>query len=152
MTQLATIDRIPAVSLTALNKVRELEQMTLAMPQVDIATHHVLHGGVYARTICIPKGVLLTSVHIKVPTTLIFCGHAVFTTNDVPRELCGYHVIPASANRKMAYYALADTHLTMVFKTSATSIAEAEDEFTDEAYLLFSRNADAQNFVNVTGE
>lgn len=152
MTQLATVNLIPAASESAIVKVRELEEQALTLPQVEIATHHVLHGGVYTRSICIPKGVMLTSALIKVPTTLTFCGNAVFTCDESVRALVGYHVIPARANRKMAYLALEDTYLTMSFKTSATTIEEAEDEFTDEAHMLFSRHPSAQNFVNVTGE
>ena len=34
--------------------------------QVPIETRHVLHAGMYARTICIPAGVLITGALVKV--------------------------------------------------------------------------------------
>ncbi len=136
----------------AIDKVRELEAITRELPQVEIATDHVLHGGMYARTICIPAGVLLTGVFIRVPTVLVFEGNATVNAGDEPVTLVGYHVLAASAHRRQAFVAHADTRLTMVFATQAKSVAEAEAEFTDEAHLLFSRKPGAVNRINITGE
>lgn len=136
----------------AINKVRQLEAITRELPQVDIATDHVLHGGMYARTICIPAGVVLTGVFIRVPTLLVFNGNATVNAGDEPVTLAGYHVLAASAHRRQAFLAHQDTQLTMVFSTLAKSVEEAEDEFTDEAHLLFSRKPDAINRINITGE
>lgn len=144
--------RIPAMAPAAINKVRQLEAITRELPQVDIATDHVLHGGMYARTICIPAGVVLTGVFIRVPTLLVFNGNATVNAGDEPVTLAGYHVLAASAHRRQAFLAHQDTQLTMVFSTLAKSVEEAEDEFTDEAHLLFSRKPDAINRINITGE
>lgn len=144
--------RIPAMAPAAINKVRQLEAITRELPQVDIATDHVLHGGMYARTICIPAGVVLTGVFVRVPTLLVFNGNATVNAGDEPVTLAGYHVLAASAHRRQAFLAHQDTQLTMVFSTLAKSVEEAEDEFTDEAHLLFSRKPDAINRINITGE
>jgi hypothetical protein len=143
-------NRIPAMSVDAIAQVRELEQISMTLPQVPIATHHVLHGGLYARTITIPAGVVLTGALIKIPTLLIVSGHVAVTVGEKTVELAGYNVLPASAGRKQAYLALSDTEITMVFPTSAMTVEEAEDEFTNEAYLLFSRSG--ENMVVITGE
>ena len=42
--------------------------------------------------------------------------------------------------------------MTMLFATKATTVADAENEFTDEADTLMSRNEDAKNFIIITGE
>lgn len=144
--------RIRAMAPEAIDKVRELEAITRDLPQVEIATDHVLHGGMYARTICIPAGVVLTGVFIRVPTVLVFDGNATVNAGDEPVTLVGYHVLAASAHRRQAFLAHADTRLTMVFATQAKTVAEAEDEFTDEAHLLFSRKPGAVNRINITGE
>lgn len=144
--------RIPAMTAQAIDKVRELEAITRELPQVEIATDHVLHGGMYARTITIPAGVVLTGVFIRVPTLLIFDGNATVNAGDEPVTLVGYHVLAASAHRRQAFVAHADTRLTMVFATQATSVAEAEAEFTDEAHLLLSRKPGAVNRITITGE
>lgn len=120
-------------------------------PQLPIATHHVIHGGLYARTIRIPAGTLLTGAEIKRATLLIFNGHASIAVDDGTIELVGYHVLPASAGRKQAFLAHADTDLTMIFPTAAMTVEACEAEFTDEAHLLMSRHSD-RNTVTITGE
>lgn len=149
----ATINpSIPATSDEAIARVRAYEEKALELPQVEIATDHVLHGGLYSRTIRIPAGVLLTGVFIRIPTLIVFNGRASVTVGDHIMALDGYHVIPAMANRKQAYLAQSDTDLTMVFPTDAKSVEEAEDQFTDEAHLLFSRKPGSVNHVTITGE
>lgn len=147
----AAESHIPAMTPEAIGKVRELEAITRDLPQVEIATEHVLHGGMYARTIRIPAGVVLTGVFIRVPTLLVFDGIATVNAGS-EHTLVGYHVLAASAHRRQAFITHADTRLTMVFATQAKTIDEAEEEFTDEAHLLFSRKPSAENTIQITGE
>ena len=145
-------NHVPAMRDEDIAKVRELEARLLAMPQVPIGTEHVLHGGLYARTIRIPEGVVLTGVLVRVPTLLIFDGHATVNLGGEAVALTGHHVLAASAHRRQAFLAHADTQLTMVFATQAKTVAEAEDEFTAEADLLLSRHPGALNRITITGE
>ena len=141
---------IPAMSEAAIGKVRRLEAEVLALPQVAIATRHVLHGGLYARTITIPADVVLTGALIRIPTVLVMDGDAMVYLDGEAVRMTGRHVLPASAGRKQAFVALAETHLTMLFPTRARTVAEAEAEFTDEADALFSRAG--ANHIVITGE
>lgn len=140
------------MSSQAIANVRKLEEFVGKLPQVDISTDHVIHGGMYARTITVPAGVLLTGVVIKVPTTLIINGHCRVFMGEDSVDLKGHNVFAASAGRKQAFIAYEDTALTMIFATKATSVEEAEKEFTDEACLLSSRKEDSVNTINITGE
>lgn len=146
----ATRPRFPAMSDEAVGKVRELEERALTAPQVEVETWHVLHAGMYARTIRIPAGVVLTGALIKRATLLVFHGHASVFIGDGEIELAGHHVIPASAGRKQAFIAHAVTDLTMLFPTTAATVEEAEAEFTDEADRLLSRHG--VNHITITGE
>jgi hypothetical protein len=141
---------LPAMSPQAIERIRDLESWSLARAQTVMTTHHLIHGGMYARTIRIPAGVLLTGAEIKLATLVVFNGHAKVATDGEVLELQGYHVLAASKGRKQAFIALADTDLTMVFPTRATTVEEAEDQFTDEASRLFSRSM--PNVVVITGE
>lgn len=142
---------LPAMSIQGVAAVRRLETVLKQQEQIRLSTHHVIHGGMYHRTICIPAGAVLTGVLIKVPTTLVFHGDAtVFTGSDEVR-LAGHHVLPASAGRKQAFIAHADTWLTMSFPTSAQTVEGAEAQFTDEADLLLSRDS-ASDVIVITGE
>jgi hypothetical protein len=151
MSELAVIEKnIPAMSPVAIDKVRQLENITLKAPQVNISTQHLFHAGIYARTIMIPKGVMLTGALIKIATTLIIFGDVVAYIGNETVKLHGYNVLPASANRKQAFVALSDVYMTMFFRSDTKNVKSAEDEFTDEADMLFSRHNSARNHVRIT--
>lgn len=143
---------IRSMSPAQVSAVRRLESATRKLPQVAIDTLHVIHAGLYARTILIPADVILTGAEIKAATLLIFQGHAAVTLGDEVVELSGYHVIPAMPGRKQAFRTFADSYLTMVFASSAASVEAAESQFTDEPHLLMSRQPGAHNSVIITGE
>ena len=147
-----TENRIPAMTELAIDNVRQLEELVLKVPQTAIPTDHILHAGVYARTIMIPAGVVLTGALIKVATVLVVEGDCIVYIGDESKEIHGYNVFAASAGRKQAFVARTDTYLTMVFATDATNVDKAEEEFTDEFELLFSRADGAVNHVTITGE
>lgn len=130
---------LPPMSAASVEAVRELENAFLQLPQVKIDTEHALHAGMYARTIMIPAGIVITGVRIKIPTILIISGDALVYGDDGKVRFTGYHVTLGAVGRKQAIYAVADTYLTMLFPTQAAGVAEAEEEFTDEAERLGSR-------------
>lgn len=151
MSELATIEKlIPTMSSDAVDKVRDIENMLRTLPQTDIRTDHLIHAGMYARTIYIPAGVVLTGALIKLATVLIFSGKATVYLGDRIMDLEGYHVLAASAGRKQVFVTHEDTWLTMIFPSQAHSIAEAESEFTDEAEMLMSRTGEES--ITITRE
>lgn len=153
MSDLVVADsRIPAMTDRAIDMVRELERLVVTMPQTEVETHHVIHGGMYARTILVPANAVLTGALINVPTMLIINGSVRVTIGDEAVDLHGHHVLAASAKRKQAFLAIEDTWLTMLFATDAQSVAKAEQEFTDDADLLMSRRPAAKNITIITGE
>lgn len=147
----ATRPAIAPMTPEAIDKVRQLEARTAELEQVEIPTDHVLHGGMYARTIKIPAGVLLTGAHIKRATMLVISGHVTVFVGEGSIEIAGYQVLPASAGRKQAFLAHADTFVTMLFPSEAASIEAAENEFTDEADRLLSRRQACES-ITITGE
>lgn len=141
---------IEAMSDEAIATVERMEELMLAQPQVELETQHDIHGGMYARSIMIPKGIMITGALVKIATMLICVGDAVmYIGNDLVR-VQGYAVIPASAGRKQWFLAKSDVYLTMIFPTQAKTVADAEKEFTDQwADLLSNHN---ENHVTITGE
>ena len=144
--------KVPAMSSGAIGKLLTLQADLAHLPQEQIATHHVLHGGIYTRTILIKKGVFIIGALVKVPTTLIIDGDCTVNIGEEIIRLKGHCVIPASANRKQAFVANKDTYLSMSFTTNAVTIEQAEDEFTDDGSLLVSRKEGAINQITITGE
>lgn len=147
-----TSPMLPRMDDAAIEQVRTLETALLQAPQLAIKTHHVFHAGMYARTIRIPAGAGLTGALIRVPTLLIVNGDVTVFIGGETRRLTGYHVLPASAGRKQAFIAHADTDLTMLFPSNAHSVEQAEAEFTGEAHLLLSRQQAEHDTVVITGE
>lgn len=143
-------ESIPAMTRGAISRVRALEKRLLDGTQAPIITYHLIHAGMYARTVTIPADAVITGALIKRATILILNGDATVATGEDSVRLTGYHVLPASAHRKQAFVAHADTQLTMLFPTSARDVEEAEAEFTDETDLLLSRRD--ENVINITGE
>lgn len=135
----ARAETLPAMTGEAIDKVRKAEASALELPQIDLPIQHNLHAGMYARTVTVPAGMVITGALIKIPTLLIVDGHCDVFTGAETVVLEGRHVIQASANRKQAFLAHTDTHLTMLFPTSATTVEQAENEFTDEADMLQTR-------------
>lgn len=145
-------NRITSMTPVAIEKVRKLEDLIRELPQVCLETDHVLHGGMYARTVTLPAGAVITGALIKVPTILIVSGHVRVFLDDEAVDIHGYRVLAASGIRKQAFMVYEDTVLTMIFTTEAKSVEECENQFTDEADQLMSRWPDAVNTITITGE
>ena len=134
-----TTVRLPAMGKEGVDNVRYLESAVLELPQADIRTDHAFHAGMYARTILVPAGVVLTGALVKIPTVLIISGDALVYGENGPERYAGYHVALGECGRKQAVYAFEDTYFTMLFPTDATTVEEAEMEFTNEYENLLSR-------------
>ena len=106
-----------------------------------VAMEHSLHAGVYARTCRVAGLQKFTSVKFKIPTLVIVHGDCLVTAGGEWKRLRGYNVIPAAAERMLAYVTIADTEITMLFASNARTVEEAEAEFTDEAADLLSRRS-----------
>lgn len=140
MNDISVCSKMPPVTPETIAFARSVEAEALKQEQVHIDTEHVFHAGMYARTIMVPAGVLITNVEIKIPTILITSGDVLVSGGpDGFTRFAGHHVLEGQAGRKQVFYALADTWMTMLFPTNAKTVDAAEHEFTDEFDLLGSR-------------
>lgn len=120
---------------------RRAEAFLQSLPQVEIATTHVVHKGMVARTIFIPKGAGVSGMLTNLDNVNVMCGDIEVTTDDGPKRLTGYHVIPANAGFKRIGLAHEDTWWTTFWKSDLTDIEAIEDEMTSESHLLQTRRA-----------
>lgn len=151
MSLMAPLLHIAAASADSLVKLRAAESALSQTPQLDISTEHVLHAGMYARTVRLAPGVIITGALIKISTLLVFNGHADVLIGDEWAEVNGYGVIVALAGRKQVFVTRSQVELTMIFPTQAKTVEEAEAEFTDEVDRLMSRRS-TRDVVVITGE
>lgn len=141
---------VPATTPEALEIINRVEAKMRTKPQIDLKTEHVLHAGMYARTVRLDAKVAIVSVMIKVPTMLTVNGKCRVFAGEAWHDFDGYRVIPAEAGRKLIYVTFAPTEITMVFPSKAKTIEEAEREFTDESDMLLSRQSSG-DVVVITG-
>ena len=142
---------IPEMTLKQVDEAKKAEEHIKTLPRVVCATQHTLHDGIYSRTLFMPKGSVVAGVVIKTATTLILSGKmAIYIGSDVV-HIDGYNVIPTLGDRKQVVYAIEDSYATLLFKTTAQTIEEAEKAMTDEYECLQSRQPDSINLVTITG-
>jgi hypothetical protein len=121
------------------DSVRELERHLLQLPQIDLGTQMLVHGGVCTRAILIPAGCCLTGALTNLPNTCIVLGDITVTTEHGVRRITGFEVLPAAPGAKRAGIAHADTWWVTCHHTDLTDVAEIEDEMTPEPEMLQTR-------------
>lgn len=141
-----------AVSDGMLDQLDVVHRRLLEFPQIPIATEHLLHGGMYVRTIRLqPETVMMGSLLARATVLIVNGATAVFAGDDAV-ELDGYNVIPGCAGRKQLFVTRGPVEMTMIFATHAKSVEEAEREVFAEADLLMSRRDGTRDTVTITGE
>lgn len=142
---------VPASPAT-LAKLNAIHEWTMQFEQTPIGTEHLIHGGMYARTIRLEPETIMNGSLIKAPTILIVHGRCLVVTGDAAVEIDGYNVFPGCAGRKQTFVTRGVVEMTMLYATSAKTVAEAEDEVFAEADLLMSRRDGDRDTITVTGE
>lgn len=130
---------LPRATSATIARLEAIESELAKRPQVFIPVEQKIYAGMYARTICIPKGVIATGVVIEIPTILVLNGHCRFNSGDKVYEFKGHYVLEGEPHRKQICVALEDTYMTMLFPTEAKTVEEAENEFTSEVNKLQTR-------------
>lgn len=142
---------LPATSPEMVARLSALEELLIGNEPFDLPTQHVIHAGMYARTVAMPAEMVLTGALIKRATLVIVSGSAGVLVGEEWLRLEGLNVIPASAGRKQVFVSYSPVTITMVFPTMARTVEDAEREFTDDADRLLSRRQNA-NTVVITEE
>jgi hypothetical protein len=143
---------LPPVSRETLDKLAIVQEALLSVEQVPVATEHLLHGGMYARTIRLQAGAVMVGSLMKLATVLIVNGYGSALAGEDRIDLEGYNVMPGSAGRKLLFVARGPVEMTMIFPTQARTVEEAENEVCAEAHLLMSRKDGRRDTVTITGE
>jgi hypothetical protein len=135
-----------------LDKMNQANDLIRACPQVEIVTEHLIHGGMYARTIRRGPGVVAVGSLILRATILIVSGPCTLVTGDRRIDLHGYNVLPGLAGRKQISLTHGDVEMTMIFPTSAKTVEDAENEIFAEADQLVSRRDGDRDIITITGQ
>lgn len=129
------------------SNLKEIEKKMLTKEQIKLLTIHSLYHGVYTRTILLKENEVICGALIKIPTTLIINGNIQVSDGSSVVDIVGFDVFLCEPNRKQLMKANGNTSITMLFKTDAKTIEEAEQEFTDDFLSLVSRREDSINII-----
>jgi hypothetical protein len=135
-----------------LEQLAEVNKLILACPQIELATEHLIHGGMYARTIRLQPDTKMMGSLIRLATILIVHGDCSVLIGDERIELTGYSIIPGCAGRKQLFWTHGPVEMTMIFPTSVKTIEDAEDLVFAEADQLMSRRNGSEDQVTITGQ
>lgn len=107
----------------------ELEKLMLDKDQIDMPPQHLIHGGMYARAVTVPRGTLLTGHIYKYDHIEIMAsGKLAVTTDDgAAKILTGFNLMPAMTGKKRAAYALEETTWITVHSVGDTGSATPHD-------------------------
>jgi hypothetical protein len=120
--------------------VRRLEAALLRCPQVDLQTTHALSGGVYARTVFIPAGTVVTGATHKKNHICIIDGDVETILDGTKQRITGRVILNGQKGVKRAVYAHDDTLWTTVCRTDLIDIADIEAELVEEPEQLQTRH------------
>jgi hypothetical protein len=125
-------------------KMEDLEAAIRTLPPFDPETLHTLSNGMYARTITIPAGGVLTGAEHKTDHLCVLFGDITVTTDEGMKRLTGFNVLKVKAGAKRAGYAHQITHWATICRTGFESLEDLpkiEDELVFNAESLVSRMA-----------
>lgn len=120
-------------------RIEQLTQELLKAPQVDVKTSHALSGGIYARTMYVPAGTLLTGATHKKDHINVFIGDFSVSSIEGLFRYTGHHVIECKAGIRRAILAHVDGVWTTLVRTDLTEINDIEDESVVESGSLQTR-------------
>lgn len=146
----ATIASAPLAILRAAERLEEqlLSINSATGGEVPLPLHQQLHDGIYTRTVWQPKGTILVAARVRVATTIILDGdQCVAGASETPIRFKGRQILAAAPGRKVVVLAYEDSVCTTCFRTNATSVSEAEREYTDEWAKLQNVRLNSSNLL-----
>lgn len=134
-----------------LSKIARAVENMKRYPQTRFRTRHLIHGGVYYRTMDVHKGSIVAGCLMKIPTALVISGNVVVYDGQEWTHYTGHNVLAGMAGRRQIFLGEEFSTMTMSHATKASTVEDAEKEFTDEHESLLSTREGYENEVVITG-
>ena len=121
-------------------EIMALEKLILDAPQVEMPVAHYQIGGVYARALFIPQGVVLTGkIHNTESIGILAQGILRICNGESYSEITAPHICIDKAGIKRIGYAVTDCTFITVHRTDLTEIADIEEELTSMTFEEFEQ-------------
>lgn len=116
-------------------EILRIEQEILSMPQVDCPVQHYQIEGVYARSMFIPAGTILTGkIHNFENIAILASGTIRITNGTESYILSAPHIMVDQPGVKRLGYAETDVTFITVHRTDNTEITAIEDELVSATF------------------
>jgi quercetin dioxygenase-like cupin family protein len=127
MSNLATLGNMP--------EILQIEAQILQMPQVELPIEHYHIDGVYARSMFIPAGTLLTGkIHNFESIAILAKGTIRITNGTESYVISEGHIMVDQPGVKRLGYAETDVVFITVHRTDNTEIKAIEDELVSATF------------------
>ena len=125
----------PTADITIREHIALLEAEMLHHPQVDLSTTHTFGGGMYARTIHIPKGTLLTGeIHNFEHLNIISKGDISVLTENGAQRIQAPYIMASPPGTKRVGFAHEDTVWTTIHATTETDVDKIREIFIAKSH------------------
>jgi hypothetical protein len=112
------------------SRIADLEAQMLQQPQVELKTSHTFGGGMYARTIEIPAGTLLTGeIHKFEHLNIVSKGRISVLTENGVQHIEAPCIMASPPGTKRVGYAHEDTVWTTIHATEETNVDKIREIF-----------------------
>ncbi len=122
------------------DRIFDLENVLLQMPQVELELEHFFAPGVYARQITVPAGVVLTGyIHKTEHLCIVSKGAIEIRAEGETKLVTAPATFISKAGVKRAGYAIEDTVWTTIHATDCTDVPTLERELVVNSYEEFDQ-------------
>lgn len=113
-------------------KVEALQTELLKLPQAELPTEHVFHGGMYCRQVWRAAGTIIVGkVHKKEHFYMVVYGTVAVTTDEGAQEITGPFLMCSKPGTKRAVYAITDALCMTIHRVDSNTVEAAEDELVE---------------------
>ena len=110
----------------------------MKLPQIELQTHHIFHGGLYCRILPRPAGTTIVGkVHLRDHVYICTKGRVRVTTDEGVKDLRAGDVLVCKVGTKRAVYAYEDSICMTVHASDVQTVEEAENLVEPEPDSLY---------------
>ena len=140
MTEVPELSTLEGGAENVRDRISALEASMRPHEQIDMQLTHVFAPGAYARTIVLPKGIVVVGkIHRHAHLNIVSSGHVTVVTEFGRMDIRGPHIFTSKAGTKRALYTHEETVWTTVHLTDKTDLAEIESEIIAKDYSELSQ-------------
>ncbi len=112
-----------------------IEDRLAELPEVEMEYKHSFNGGIYARTMYAPKGILMSSfIYRKDHHCIVSMGTVSYRSEEMGGKITGPFMFTANAGSKRIVYTHTPMVWTTTIRTDATNVEDAERDIYFRTY------------------